>query len=331
MRAERLLSILLLLQLKGQATTAELAHKLEVSRRTVHRDMDALTAAGVPVYAERGVRGGWRLLGDYHTNLTGLSESEARALLLRQPDGLLSDLGLDNVAERAFLKLTASLPSPFQQGAAALRERIIAFGRGQAEAVPDLPLILEGMEAGRKLRFSYRRYDGKTRERVAEPLGLVAKGNTWYLIAGVNESLTGENHRTYRVSRMSQTLVTDEAFTMPPDFSLRDYWAASRAEFRAELPRYFVTALVHEASLERLGLVGRWATLEEHTPHSPGWVCARIRFEMPEDAHAWALGMGTRAEVLEPLELREAVRETLGEMVKAYASTEKSHVKEDRA
>lgn len=313
MRADRLLSILLFLQLKGRATTAELARRLEVSRRTVHRDMDALTAAGVPVYAERGVRGGWRLLGEYRTDLTGLSESEARALLLRQPDGLLSDLGLERVAEGAFLKLTASLPTPFRQGAAALRERIIVEGRGQAEAVPDLPLILEAMEAGFKLKFLYRRNDGEQRSRVAAPLGLVAKGNTWYLIGDVEGQ-----RRTYRVSRMNETTVTAEPFEMPPDFALREYWLQSRAAFKAELPRFEVTALVHEASLERLGLVGRWAMLEEQVSHSPGWVRVRIRFEVQEDAHAWALSMGSRAEVLGPPELREAVGETLAEMLGVY-------------
>ncbi len=313
MRADRLLSILLLLQLRGRTTTAELAKRLEVSRRTVHRDMDALTAAGVPVYAERGVHGGWRLLGEYRTDLTGLSEDEARALLLRQPEGLLSDLGLSKVAEGAFLKLTASLPSPFRQGAAALRERIVVKGRGPADAVPDLPVILEGMEAGHLLRFSYRRNDGEVRERTAAPLGLVAKGNTWYLVAEVDES-----RRTYRVSRMAHTVVTNEPFSMPPDFLLREYWAASRAQFKAELPRYDVTALVHEASLERLGLVGRWARLEESTPHAPGWLRARIRFEVPDDAHAWALSMGTGAVVLEPPELRERVGETLDEMREVY-------------
>jgi predicted DNA-binding transcriptional regulator YafY len=312
-RADRLISILLLLQLRGQATTAELAKRLEVSHRTVHRDMDALTAAGVPVYAERGVRGGWRLLGDYRTDLTGLSEGEARALLLRQPDGLLSDLGLDDVAEGAFLKLTASLPTTFRQGAATLRERIIVEGRGPTDAVPDLPLILEGMEKGCTLRFAYRRGDGETRVRVAAPLGLVAKGNTWYLIAEIDET-----RRTYRVSRMSDTTVMDEPFTMPPDFSLRAYWAESRAAFKAELPRYDVVALIHEASLERLGLVGRFATVKQREPHSPGWVRAQIRFEVEDDAHAWALSMGARAVVMEPPELRERVRETLQEMLGTY-------------
>lgn len=315
MRADRLLSILLLLQMKEQATTGELAKRLGVSRRTVHRDMDALTTAGVPVYAERGVRGGWRLLGDYRTDLTGLSETEARALLLKQPDGLLSDLGLGRAAEGAFLKLTASLPAPFRHEVAALRERIVVEARGQADAVPDLPLILDAMEGNRKLEFAYKRSDRETRVRVGAPLGLVAKGNTWYLIAEVEGK-----YRTYRVSRMSETSVTDEPFAMPMNFSLREYWAQSRAEFRAELPRYEVSALVHEASLERLGLVGRWATLTHSEPHSPGWVRAHIRFEVEDDAHAWALSMGIRAEVLGPPELRGRVRESLEEMLEVYSA-----------
>ena len=315
MRADRLLAILMVLQLRGRATTRELAARLEVSRRTIHRDMDALTAAGVPVYAERGVRGGWRLLGDYRTNLTGLSESEARALLLPQSEQLLGDLGLKQVSEGAFLKVTASLPAPFQRGATALRERIIVEARGPSDAVPDLPLILEAMEQSRQLRFAYERHVGDESERLVSPLGLVAKGSTWYLIGELEET-----YRTYRVSRMRGARVTDVPFKLPPDFRLREYWEQSRLAFKAELPRYVVTALVHGASLQRLGLAGRWATLEQREldTRRPDWLRARIRFEIAEDALAWALSMGANAEVLEPLELRQRVAKVLEELRRVY-------------
>lgn len=143
MRADRLLSILLILQIRGRVTSRQLAERLEVSERTIHRDMEALTAAGVPVYAERGSRGGWRLLADYRTDLTGLKPGEVQALLVGQPNRLLEDLGLSRASEGAWIKLLASLPALYRREAESVRGRIYIEPRGAAEPVPHLPTLLE--------------------------------------------------------------------------------------------------------------------------------------------------------------------------------------------
>lgn len=183
MRADRLLSILLILQIRGRVTSRQLAERLEVSERTIHRDMEALTAAGVPVYAERGSRGGWRLLEDYRTDLTGLKPGEVQALLVGQPNRLLEDLGLSRASEGAWIKLLASLPALYRREAESVRGRIYIEPRGAAEPVPHLPTLLEALWRNRKLHTIYRRNDGKISERLLDPLGLVAKGSTWYLVA----------------------------------------------------------------------------------------------------------------------------------------------------
>jgi predicted DNA-binding transcriptional regulator YafY len=304
MRADRLLYILLVLQAQGRATSKALAERLEVSPRTIHRDMEALTGAGVPVYAERGARGGWRLLDDYRTDLTGLNPEEIKALLIQTPK-LLGDLGLSKASEGAFIKLLATLPTLQRQRAEAVRERILVDPRGASEAVPWLPVLLEAVWRGRKLHLTYQRGDGEPYERRVDPLGLVAKGQTWYLVAW-----NGETYRTYRVSRVQEARLGEEDAAVPEGFNLKAHWERSRAAFKEKLPSYFIRAEVEAAALERFGLVGRWARVEASEPAEEGWLRVRVRFELEADALAWALSLGTAVRVLEPLELRKKLRET---------------------
>src|SRR5215469_4101524 len=236
MRADRLLAILLILQAHGRMTAHELAQRLEVSERTIHRDMEALSTAGVPVVAERGVGGGWRLLEEYRTNLTGLNDAEIQALFLTRPPRLLADLGLDKASEAALIKLLAALPSGARHSAEDARQRIYvdtAGWRRYEEAVPCLPTLQEAIWQERRLRFHYARADdGAVSERVVDPLALVAKGSVWYLVAAVE----GEP-RTYRVSRIQSAEVLDEACVRPAGFDIATYWERSSAEFQANIPR----------------------------------------------------------------------------------------------
>ena len=201
MRADRLISILLLLQIHRRLTSHELAERLEVSDRTIHRDMEALGIAGIPVLAERGTGGGWSLIEGYRSNLTGLSEAEVKALFLTRPAGLLSDLGLDKASEAGLIKLQASLPLPHQRDATFAQERIhidLTGWNNTKEAVPILPILFEAVWNERKLKITYQRGgDCDAVERLVDPLGLVAKGSAWYLVASVEDSL-----RSYRVSRI---------------------------------------------------------------------------------------------------------------------------------
>ncbi len=210
LRADRLLSILLLLQIHWRMTARELADKLEVSERTIHRDMEALSISGVPVMAERGTGGGWTLPKGYQTDLTGLSQPEIRSLFLGKPSRLMTDLGMHKVSETALTKLMAALPPIQPSGAEYARQRIYvdtANWRRCGEDISLLPTLQDAIWQERKLLFTYQRSEGSISERVADPLGLVAKGNIWYLVAAV-----AVEPRTYRVSRIRSATVAGGAF-----------------------------------------------------------------------------------------------------------------------
>src|SRR5205085_5551064 len=219
MRADRLLSILLLLQVHRRVTARELAARLEVSERTIHRDMEALSMAGVLVIAERGTNGGWSLIEEYRTNLTGLSKDEAQALLLMQPARVLADLGLGKASDAALIKLAAALPAAHRDAAeyALARIHIDLAGWNHAdEAVASLPLIQQAIWRERKLRFSYERGPHcEAVERTLDPLGLVAKGSAWYLVAAID----GET-RSHRASRIIAATLLDQACVRPKGFDL---------------------------------------------------------------------------------------------------------------
>jgi predicted DNA-binding transcriptional regulator YafY len=302
MRAGRLLSILLLLQKHRRVTARELAERLEVSERTILRDMDALSGSGVPVIAERGKGGGWSLLDDYQTKLTGFSPAEIQALFLARPARLMADLGLKHESEAALIKLEASLPAGAREQAELARRRIHIDPRGwrdPAEAIPCLPVLFDTVWRGKQVRFLYARELGETSERAGHPLGLVVKGSTWYLIATV-----GGETRTYRVSRIREAAALDQPAEYPPDFDLAAYWGRSAAEFREKLPRYYATYLANPSVMRWIRYRG-WR-LEEELPEGDR-VRVRLRFDIEDEAIQFGLSFGGDMEVLEPAELREKV------------------------
>lgn len=318
MRADRLLSILLTLQVHQRVTARALAERLEVSERTIYRDMDALSGAGIPVLAERGANGGWMLLEEYRTNLTGLNPAETQALFLTKPAQLLADLGLDKAAEAALVKLLAALPTMQRRDAEYARQRILVDTAGWHQTQEDLsalPILQEAIWQERKLQLIYQRGDGTGVERLVDPLGLVAKGSVWYLVAAVE----GEA-RTYRVSRVQAANVTDQRSVRPPHFDLAAYWAESSASFIANLPRYVATVRVALEIVPELGYMGRLARIENIEPaEADGWVKVSIRFDVEQEACAYVLGFGDQIEVLEPPELREKVMQLAQRVVAFYA------------
>ncbi|MBT9330173.1 SpoIIE family protein phosphatase [Acidipila sp. 4G-K13] len=250
MRADRLLSALLQLQAHGQLTGKELAKRLEISERTVHRDMEALSAAGVPVYALRGASGGWQLDENWRMHVPGLDDAELRALLMSQPR-VLGDKRLASAAERALGKLLASLPSAMRDRAVSMRERLYVdptAWTGTSEDLSLLPVVQDAVSGDRKLRFTYRKRrspvqrdvpqsDGCQQEwiveqRTVDPLGLIAKGSTWYLYAR-----TPAGFRTYRISRMQEVTILDLACERPADFDLTEQWKMSTERFQDEVRR----------------------------------------------------------------------------------------------
>ncbi|HLF09936.1 MAG TPA: YafY family protein [Gammaproteobacteria bacterium] len=313
MRADRLLSILLLLQAKGRMTSRSLAKRLEVSERTILRDMDALSAAGVPVLAERGAGGGLRLIDGYQTKLTGLTSAEIQTLFLGRPPKLMADLGLKDAADAAWIKLHAALPSESREQAEFARQRILIDPRGwrdPSDSITTLPVLLEALWRRQRLRFVYQKAPDDAGERFVDPLGLVARGSIWYLVAMKEDVI-----RTYRVSRIRQAALLDEKSVAPVEFDLAAHWETSSSEFREKLPRYYATFLV-EPSVMRWARYRSWRLEEESAENDR--IRIRLRFDIEEEALQFALSFGAAAEVLEPAALRDKVLTAAGELVESY-------------
>jgi len=314
MRADRLVSILLLLQSNRRLTAGELARRLEVSERTILRDMDALTLSGVPVMAERGVGGGWSLAAPYQTRLNGLTPAEIQSLFVGRPPRLLAELGLGAAATAAWIKLQAALPGGMREQAEFVRQRILFDTRGWRDASepgPALPVVLDALWRGRQLRFHYDRAFGDPGSRIVHPLGIVARNNTWYLIAW-NES----ERRTYRVSRIREAVVLDDPARRPEPFDLAEHWEQAAKEFREHLPRYYAAFRVEPSVMHWVRYKG-WR-LEEEQPDGPR-IRIRVRFDAMVEAVQFALSFGPDLAVLDPPELRREVLEKSRAVVAAYS------------
>lgn len=314
MRADRLVLILLLLQNHQKMTTRELAQRLEVSERTVIRDMEALSAAGIPVYAERGAMGGWTLTEGYRTSLTGMKAEEIVALLLVKPTQLLSDLGLKEDFEAAYQKLLAISPSSLRHDAEFVRERIHVDGAGwdqSTESFHHLSVVQEAVWAGRKLRITYQRGDDVV-ERVIHPLGLVAKRSTWYVVAQVEAEF-----RTYRISRIVDAQLLEDLFEPPVGFHLATYWEESTQQFKEQLPRYPARVRATDSSCTRISQE-RFVKILGIEPLENGWGKASLEFNTLESACEILLGYGSSIEVLEPEELRNELIARVKSIVELY-------------
>ena len=239
MRADRLLSLMMLLQNRRQMTAEELANELEVSKRTIYRDIDALSVAGVPVYANGGPGGGYALLDNYRTTLTGLKKNEIRALFMLTIPGPISDLGVSQQLKAAVLKLTSSYAGDHSEHANYLRQRLhldAASWFQTDDPVPHLKTVQEAVWQDFQLVLSYRRSNGEVSERTISPYGLVAKASIWYLVAAAEQGM-----RVYRVSRIEAVQTTQKHFTRPRDFDLAEFWAGWVTSYKASLPKYPVT------------------------------------------------------------------------------------------
>ena len=322
MRGDRLISILLLLQTRGQMTAKELAERLEVSERTIYRDMDALSGAGIPVVAERGQNGGWSLLDDYQTDLTGLKETEISTLFISPSTHLLGDLGLTRTSEEARNKLIASLPSSYREQAKDVWNRIhidTSSWRKQKEKTASLEVIKEAIWKESKLGISYQRADGETDDRVVEPFGLVAKGDLWYLVACKENG----DIRNYRVSRIHSATLLAETFTRPVGFDLAQYWTSSTQSFIRRLPSFEVKVEVSPHIISRLTFSGRFArVLEVGEGNGVSWIPATLSFDTEEEAKGYLLGFADQVRVREPDDLQQKLLEMAEAAVSFYRRME---------
>ncbi|MEV0789240.1 WYL domain-containing protein [Kribbella sp. NPDC050459] len=314
MRAERLLRLLLNLQTRGRSTVAQLAAALEVSPRTVQRDLDALSLAGVPVYSIRGRGGGWTMLPDYRSRLTGLTPSEVMSVFVGATAHVLADLGLDASSELAVTKLIASLPDGTRREAEYARQRLLIDHAGwddRRETPRWLDLCRQAVWEERHLQITYgdttAAGDGAMPDRdrrrrgpfVVAPLGLVAKARTWYLVA----ARTDGRLRTYRLSRLTSAELTDDTFTRPADFDLATYWARAQREFQASRPSYPIVLKVRDHA------VRRFRPLQPMLPADNDWWIIHTDLENPHEACAAVLAQAGAAQVVAPPELITMVRE----------------------
>jgi len=238
MRADRLLSILMLLQSKGRMTARDLAEQLEVSERTIYRDLEALGMAGIPIYTERGPGGGCSLLDGYQTKLTGLTEIEVRALFLLTMAAPLADLGLGKVLEEALLKLTAALPASSREQVEQVHQRFhvdTTWWYHTADEQVTLQTIQQAIWQNSQLRMVYSQDNSNWCEQIIEPYGLVAKAGVWYLVSA---SHTG--YCVYRVSRIQSITTIGEHFVRATDFDLADYWSEYCAQAEHAHPQYAI-------------------------------------------------------------------------------------------
>ncbi|MCF6409815.1 helix-turn-helix transcriptional regulator [Pseudalkalibacillus salsuginis] len=322
MRGDRLVSILLLLQANGKMTAKQLAEKMEVSERTIYRDMDALSGTGIPVIADQGKNGGWRLLENYRTNLTGLKESEIRALFVPQSPQLLKDLGLTRTSEEARNKLMASLPESYRHNGEEIWNRIhvdTGTWRKQKETIGAFDVLKEAIWKNHKIKMEYRSGDGTVSIRIVEPLGLVAKGSRWYFIA----SKENGEIRNYRASRILSAFPLEETFKRPEDFNLSQYWNESTNTFIERLPNYDVQIEAAPSILPRLTFTDRFVRLVDvEGENNRGWIPVKLSFNTEEEAKGYILGFGNQIKVIEPKELQEKVFEAAQSIVDFYSIRE---------
>jgi predicted DNA-binding transcriptional regulator YafY len=324
MRADRLLSILMLLQARGRVTAEHLAEELEVSVRTVYRDIEALSTAGVPVYAERGPGGGCALVEGYRTSLTGLTADEVKALFMLSVPASLDELGMSQELRTALRKLAAALPEARRQDETKVRQRIHLDWSDWSpsdEATPHLQTIHRAVWEDRRLHLAHREFVGpqgfERFERLVDPYGLVAKTGRWHLVCASEERL-----RVYRVSRILDAHITDEHFERPPDFDLAAFWKSWCAGRRENRPSYPVTARVSPSLTIFLPLhFGdriRKTIAQAGPPDADGWITLTLPFETFEEARGRILGFGRAVEVLAPEPLRLSVIDFAQQIVDFY-------------
>ncbi|WP_327314530.1 helix-turn-helix transcriptional regulator [Streptomyces sp. NBC_01235] len=330
MRAARLIKMVLLLQSRPAMTAAELARELEVSERTVTRDAQALSEAGVPVYAERGRAGGYRLVGGYRTRLTGLGRGEAEALFLSGVPGALREMGLEDVASAARLKVSAALLPSLRDAprAAAQRFHLDAPAWFREPETPKLvTVVADAVWDDRCVRARYRRGDGEPPREVVrelEPYGLVLKAGVWYLCARVRGESRGNGvFRTYRIDRFVGVEDLKDHFSRDEEFDLPGFWGEQAERFARSILRDEVVLRLSEAGVRGLAhavdpVAARDALATAGEADGRGWVTVALRVESQDVAHTQLTALGAEAEVISPESLRKRFAEDAVRLTELY-------------
>jgi len=320
MRADRLLSLIMLLETRGKMTARQLSEKLEVSERTIYRDLTALNTAGIPVYTEGGPGGGISLIESYHTDLTGLSPGEVQALaMLNIPEPLVK-LGVAPDLKAALLKLSAAMPTAGRSAEVHTRQRIhldASWWFQLEEPLPHLETIQQALWNNQMLEITFLGDFNTSLTQTIAPYGLVAKTNIWYLVLARDDHMN-----VIRVSRVTAAHPLEHTFTRPADFDLPAFWDAWCREYEANRPRFTVTVLVAPV----LAKILPWLLEHDHydalnappTLYKENWQITTLTFNSFEAARTRLLGFGRAVEVIEPLALRMSILDHARQIVNLY-------------
>ncbi|MCF1596211.1 helix-turn-helix transcriptional regulator [Streptomyces muensis] len=321
MKSDRLLSILLLLQTRGRVTAPELAERLEVSVRTIYRDVEALSASGVPVYAERGRHGGIELLAGFRTDVTGLTADESRALFILAAQGAHAALGLDMALGSALRKVMAALPAPHRPAAEVTSRRILVDAtrwKGGPQPAVDLDVLQDAVFADRRLGLRYR-HSGEQEPRTytVDPYGLVSKAGVWYLVADRRG-----RPRLFRADRVRSARVLDEVVRRRPGVELADVWEVLRRQVEERPGGIDVTVRVRRDRLDlflRL-MASSLVSLPEGVDEGvggDGWVTVRLSLGVVGEARQ-LLQFSDRVEVVSPSEVRDELARAAASVTALY-------------
>jgi len=316
-KSDRLLSILLLLQTRGRVPAHELADRLEVSVRTIYRDVEALSASGVPVYAERGRHGGIELLAGFRTDVTGLTADESRALFILAAQGAHAALGLDAALGSALRKVMAALPAPHRPAAEVTSRRILVDAtrwKGGPQRAVDLDVLQDAVFTDRRLRLRYRHGgDAEPRTYTVDPYGLVSKAGVWYLVADRRGK-----PQLFRADRVGTATLLPDPVRRRPGVELGDAWEVLRRQVEERPGGLEVTVRVQRSRLDMFLRLNASALSE--LPEDDGtseWVIARLSHGSIREART-LLAFGDTVEVLAPAEVREELAGTAAAISALY-------------
>ena len=324
MRADRLLSILLILQARGCTTAQYLSRELEVSVRTIYRDVDALCTAGIPLYTERGPGGGISLLDSYRSNLTHLTENEIHTLFMMTLSTPLSELGMTQQINNLLRKLRISFPADTYSGAQDINQRLYVDWTAWHPPSENTPYLESLRDAVWECRLVKIKYHTQVRnnivERLLAPYSLVAKAGLWYLIGA-----TLDTKRVYRVSQIAEVQQLSKKFIRPADYDLISFWHNWCKDYEDQRTLYEVQARIKPQLIPYLNyIMGNHVNtreLEKKSPENDGWISVELRFESFEMARGYLLNCGSALEIIEPEALKESVIDYAKQVVSIYTQS----------
>ncbi|KDM93171.1 helix-turn-helix transcriptional regulator [Photobacterium galatheae] len=326
MRASRLLTILMTLQSRELVSAAELARTCQVSVRSIYRDIDSLSALGIPVYSEQGVNGGYRLLDGYRTQLNGFSKQEVETLLMLGLTGPAKELGLAPAMSEARLKLMAAIPAELRSHAERFQSCFLLDSPGwftEGETVNHLPELFTAAWQKNQIEFDYQSWRGNS-HRVVNPLGMVLKAGAWYLVAQPQDR-TLDQARTYRVGRIRELKILNQNFELQVPFDLPAYWQESTRQMEAELyPNTAIIKLTAKGLRMLPGLSPPYVRQQTHIAETDdtGWTTVTLPSGNTEQALFEMLRFGPEVQVIQPEALRQAMSNVIGMMRGYYGEDE---------